>query len=418
MLALLGLALLGLVVLVLPGGGGDDLSAPSSSENPRAVSAARDFSGNEAASGSVDGSVRAPGDAGDRTAMGSSSSPAGESGRGREERLAGFVFRLARLPVEEALARIAGLPDEESRDTALLALLGELSGESSLEIIRGGDVWRFGAGGALAVHLMESGKISAARAAELVGIYGDGNRRGDLYARIGSELAVSDPGAALALGSDLRGWERRGFLQSLARGWSEKSPADARRWISGVTDEETRDALIAGLLQTETSADPAVAAANLLAMPPADASMRARATMRVASQWASQDTLAAMQWAGSLPEGAERNAAEQGIRSSAPIGIGAMISRGNDGLPVIKSIIPGAPASASGALTTGDTLLAVYDAAGSWVDASRLSQRELVNLVRGEANTQVSLQVRSPGSSSPRVVTIGRQQVIFRPGQE
>lgn len=411
--------MLGLVLLLLPEGHSDAGGgvAPVVVDKERAPSTVADLAGVPTRADSDDFGGEAWKDGEIRGAATSSESATGENGRRREERLAKFAFRLAKLPTEEALARISELPDQESRDTALLALLGELSGMSSLEIIRSGDVWRFGAGGALAVHLLESGKISPSRAAEITGTYSDGNRRSDLYAHIGSALAANDPAAAVALGNDLRGWERRRFLESLAQKWSGEFPDEARRWIAGVADQETRDSLIAGLLQQETRNNPATAAANLLAMPPADESVRMRAMRRVASQWASQDTVAAMQWAGSLPEGSERSAAEQGIRSGAPVGIGAMLTRGDDNLPVIGRVIPGGPASTSGALAAGDAVLAVSGANGTWVDATRVSQRELVNLVRGDANTQVSLQVRSPGSSSPKVVTIGRQQIIFRPDQ-
>lgn len=340
----------------------------------------------------------------------------GESGRSREQRLAKLAARLASLPADQALAQISALPDQESRDIAMVALLGELSGLSSVEIIRRGDVWRFGAGGALAVQLLESGKLTAAEAAALATQNTDGNRRGELFARIGAELAAENPAAALALGDNLQSWERRGFLEGLARGWSESSPAEAREWIASLAEGETRDALLAGFLQAETRSNPASAAANFAATPPSDPLIRTRTAMRIASEWASKDTLAAMQWADSLQE-AERNAARQGIRNAAPVGIGAMLTPGPGGLPVIGNVVPGSPASASGALQPGDTLLAVSDASGSWVGTRGMSFRDLLGLVRGEPNTQVSLQVQSPGSSAPRVVTLGRQQLIFRPGQ-
>jgi C-terminal processing protease CtpA/Prc len=40
---------------------------------------------------------------------------------------------------------------------------------------------------------------------------------------------------------------------------------------------------------------------------------------------------------------------------------------------------------------------------------------ELIGLIRGAPNSQVSLQVQSPGESAPRTITLGRQQIIFRP---
>ncbi|MEY3481054.1 MAG: hypothetical protein RIQ71_1829, partial [Verrucomicrobiota bacterium] len=199
--------------------------------------------------------------------------------------------------------------------------------------------------------------------------------------------------------------------------WGDSSPEAARRWISTVGDARTRDALIAGLLQAEARKDPAAAAANFSSMAPTDDSARARAAMRIASDWATKDTIAAMEWAGSLPGESERNAAQQGIQSSAPVGIGAMLTRGPEGVPVIGNVVPGSPASASGALQTGDKLLAVADGSGSWVDTRNLRMRELLSLVRGDPNTQVSLQVLSAGSSAPRTITLGRQQIIFRPSQ-
>lgn len=335
--------------------------------------------------------------------------------RDREKKIQELALRLAALPPDQALARIGELPDQDSRDTAMLALLGELSGMSSLEIIRRGDVWRFGAGGALAVHLLESGKITPQEAADMAQKNTDGNRRGELFSSIGTKLAMEDPNAAVALGNGLRGWERQRFLEDFASQWAAASPDQARRWISTVTDAQTRDALAAGLLQAETRGNPASAAASFASMAPSDPSARARAAMRIASEWASRDTLAAMQWAETLPGDADRNAAGQGIRSAAPVGIGAMLTRGAEGLPVVGNIVPGSPASTSGALQSGDTLLAVSDASGQWVDTRKLSTRDLLGLVRGEPNTQVSLQVRSPGSSTTRVVTLGRQQLIFRP---
>ena len=415
--ALLGLAALLLGLLMLPASGPASRSstpdAPkvpandSRSASDAVVSDSPDTRGGEkesrkVAAGSVAGS-------------GKTTDAAAGSGRERELRLARLAARLASLPPDQALAQIAGLPDQETRDIAMVELLAEWSGLSSLDIIRRGDVWRFGAGGALSVYLLDSGKITAEQAAAMAQQNTDGNRRGELYSRIGAKLAATDPAAAVAMGNDLEGWARQRFLSDLAGEWSAASPDEAKRWISSVVDAGTRDGLMAGLLEAETRRNPAAAAATLATMAVSDESARARMASRIASEWASKDTLAAMQWAGTLPDQTQRSAAEQGIRSAAPVGIGAMLTRGTDGLPVVGNVVPGSPAGASGALRSGDTLLAVTDASGAWVDAGKISQRELIGMVRGEPNTQVSLQVRSPGSSATRVVTLGRQQIIFRP---
>jgi len=417
--ALLGLAAFLLALLLLPSGSpGPSLATGAETEAKDSPASKRRPVGDTSSFSAEGGSGKERGKASPKNAAAGAGLAEGVgSGRDRELRLVQFAARLASLPPDQALARIGELPDQESRDMAMVALLADWSGASSLDLIRSGDVWRFGAGGALAAYLLENGKITPAQAAAMAGQNADGNRRGELYSRIGAKLAAEDPAAAVAMGNSLEGRERQRFLESLAREWSATSPAEARRWISTVNDAKTRDALIAGLLEAEARSDPASAASGLAAMPPADQSSLARATMRVASEWASKDTVAAMQWAGTLADQAQRNAAEQGIRSTAPVGIGAMLTRGEDGFPVVGNIVPGSPAGASGALQSGDTLVAVSDANGSWVDTGKISQRELLGMVRGEPNTQVSLQVRSPGSSATRVVTLGRQQIIFRPSQ-
>jgi hypothetical protein len=414
--ALLGLAALLLGLLLLPAGTPENAPTVASTgkaatEESRSVSdgSASDQSESVSKKGTLPQS-------GIKTTGGAAASEgAAGNGRQRELRLARLAARLAALPPDQALAQIAALPDQESRDIAMVELLSEWTGASSLEIVRRGDVWRFGAGGALAVHLLESGKITPEQAAAMSRQSADGNRRGELYARIGAQLAATDPAAAVAMGNDLEGWGRRRFLESLAGEWSANSPEEAKRWITSVADPDTRDALMAGLLETETRRNPAAAAATLAALPMSDESARARAVSRIASEWASKDTLAAMQWSSTLTDQVQRSAAEQGISGAAPVGIGAMLTRGADGLPVVGNVVPGSPAGSSGALQSGDTVVAVTDANGAWVDAGKVSQRELIGMVRGQPNTQVSLQVRSAGSSATRVVTLGRQQIIFRP---
>lgn len=416
--ALLGLGALVLTLALLPVGQPAASVRPVSVDGEEKVSGRPDRSDAVALGGSDENSravgtkSAAPAVPAQNPAVGS-----GTSAREREKRMTQLALRLASLPREQALARIGELPDQESRDMAMLALLGEVSGRSSLEIIRGGEVWMFGAGGALAAHLLESGQITPREAVALAQKNPDGNRRGELFVRIGAKLAPEDPGAAVALGNGLDGWERQRFLEDLANRWADSSPDEARRWITSVGDARTRDALLAGLLQAETRSNPAAAAAAFASLAPADASARARAATRIASDWASKDTVAAMQWAGTLPGEAERNAAQEGIQSAAPVGIGAMLTRGPEGLPVIGNVVPGSPASASGALQVGDKLLAVTDGNGAWVDTRNLRTRELLSLVRGDPNTQVSLQVLSSGSSAPRTITLGRQQIIFRPSR-
>ena len=339
-------------------------------------------------------------------------------GRGREAYLDGVVRRLAALGPEVALAQVQQLPDAEMRDMAMLALLQEWSGVSTLELIRSGDIWRFGTSGALGLHLLEKGLITPDRAAELARSSTDANRRSELLARVATSMAASDPAAALALADGLGGRERQRFAERVATDLAGQSPEAARQLASQTADPGLRDAMLTGILAVEASSDPAAAARNFASMPPESRDGRARAARTIAQEWAANDTVPAMQWASGLEDEGSRQAAQQGIQAAAPVGIGARLGRGDGGVPVLEAVVPGSPAGASGQLQPGDAILAVSGPNGSWVDARSVRMGELIGMIRGEPNTQVSLQVQSPGQAAPRTVTLGRQQIINRPQDE
>lgn len=338
-----------------------------------------------------------------------------KSGADRDAYLESVVGRLAALGPEAALAQVQQLPDAELRDMAMLALLQEWSGVSTLELIRRGDIWRFGASGALGLYLLDQGRISPDQAAQMARESTDANRRSELLARVGARLAADNPAAAMDLADGLDEGQRQRFAERLAANLAEQSPEAARRLAMQLDDPRIRSAMLVRILETEAQRDPAAAAQGFAAMPPEEAESRARAARRIGSEWASRDTLAALQWVGSLADESARNAARQGIDAVAPVGIGARLSPGERGLPVLQELVPGGPASASGQVRAGDTILAVSDANGRWVDARNVQMGDLIGLIRGEPNTQVSLQVQSPGDPAPRSVTLGRQQIIFPP---
>ena len=336
-----------------------------------------------------------------------------EDGKDREAFLDRVIRRLAALGPDAALAQVQQLEDAELRDMAMLALLQEWSGVSTLELIRSGNIWRFGTSGALGLYLLEEGRISPDQAAQMARASSDANRRSELLARVASRL--DDPAAALAMADGLDERQRQRFVERLASALAEESPADARAFAERVGDPAVRSLMLARVLESEAAQDPAGAARNFLTMPPESADLQARAAARIAQEWAAKDTLSALQWASSLPSDNARQSAQQGIQAVAPVGIGARLAQGTGGVPVLEGLVPGGPASASGQLRAGDSVLAVSDARGSWVDARTVRMGDLIGMIRGEPNTQVSLQVQSPGENAPRTITLGRQQIIFRP---
>ena len=339
-----------------------------------------------------------------------------ESSRAREDYLNAMFRPLAGLGAEVALARVRELPDEASRDMAMLALLGEWSGQSVTELAQRGEVGRFGVAGALGLYMMNEGKMTPVQTAALANEFLTGQQRGSVLSRAAEKLAATYPTTALAMGDGLADWQQVRFLSRFISGWASAAPEDARAWAGQVEDPRTRAVLLGRVLAEEIKVNPTSAAQTFLQAPPEDAEMRERTARQIAANWAAKDTVAAMQWANNLPEGNDRTAAQRGINSTAPVGIGARLSRGEDGLPVLQELVPGSPASASGQLRSGDRLLAVSDAGGAWVNSRNMSIGDVVGMIQGDAQTPVSIQVQSADGSAPRVVTLQREQIIHRPG--
>lgn len=369
----------------------------------------------EGFAGAAKASVKKNGAAASKAATSAAQSEV-ESGRAREDYLNAMFRPIAAQGVEAAMARVRELPDAESQDMAMLALLGEWSGSTVTELAQRGDIGRFGVAGALALQLMNSGKITPQQAAGMANEFLSSDQRVGVLSRTAEKLAATDPTAALAMGDGLTDWQQTRFLSRFVSGWASTAPEAARAWALQVPDPQTRARLMSRVLAEQVKTDPVGAAQTFAQMPPEDGEVRQRTARQIASQWAANDTLAAMQWSDSLSNQADREAAKRGIRSSAPIGIGARLSVGDDGLPVLDSLVPGGPASASGELRGGDRVLAIADASGSWVNSRNRPLGDVVRMIQGEPNTRVTLQVQSGDGSPPRVVTLGREQIIFRPG--
>lgn len=336
------------------------------------------------------------------------------SGRAGEDEITAAFRAAAHLDPMTAIEKVRRLPDAQSRDIAMLALLGEWSGMTSADMLRDENVRRLGPAGALAAYLMDSGKFTPGQTADLAKEFVSGDELRRVLGLAARKLAPSDPASALAFGDQLEGWQQARFLESFAEGWASADPVSARQWAAQLTDARTRNAIVARILRAEAESNPAVAAQNFSQASFSNDGERVRLARQIAASWAGKDTIAASQWAETLDETA-RDGARQGIGSVAPVGIGAVLSTSQDGRPVLQEVIPGAPAST--ALKAGDVIISVQDANGTWIDSKSLPLWEVTSLIRGAVGSQVSMQVQSPGNSPPRTVTLQRQQIIHRPQQ-
>ncbi len=254
-------------------------------------------------------------------------------------------------------------------------------------------------------------------------------------------LAAGDPAAALFAAKQLTNVnERETALLTLVTEWTrgELSPPATRAraitlygleaglgleltsnpdlavlWANQLTSGAGRTAILQQTAVSLVQSDPAAAFALSEQFPEAE---RQRFSDSLFTGWASLDTQAALDWAGQLPEAAQRDAALRAVRSAAPVGIGAAVAM-RDGYPVIQDLIPNAPAQLSGQLQSGDRILAIAQGDHAFVDTRNMPLEQIVQMIRGAPGSVLQLQVlpadAAPGSS-PRSLSIIRDQIKYR----
>jgi carboxyl-terminal processing protease len=98
---------------------------------------------------------------------------------------------------------------------------------------------------------------------------------------------------------------------------------------------------------------------------------------------------------------AEQNALDQNV-----VGIGVLLGE-KDGQPVIVSVVPDSPAQSAG-LKAGDVITAV-----NGTSTVGMAPDQLVDLVRGDAGTQVTVTVQRPSTGETLDFNITRAQIKF-----
>ncbi|MGJ8695443.1 MAG: carboxy terminal-processing peptidase [Verrucomicrobiaceae bacterium] len=102
------------------------------------------------------------------------------------------------------------------------------------------------------------------------------------------------------------------------------------------------------------------------------------------------------------------------------IGIGALLRAEDDGATKIDGIVNNGPADKEGTLQLGDRVIAVDSLNdNNWTDIMFLPIDKVVELIRGEADTEVGLKVEPAGGAGgeTRVIVIKREQVDMKEEQ-
>jgi len=193
-----------------------------------------------------------------------------------------------------------------------------------------------------------------------------------------------------------------------------KHPELALLWADELTEGDGRANVLQVMARHLVNSDPAAAFALAQQFPEDN---RRGFSDAIFANWASHDTDAALKWAQQHPDPAEREAAMQAIRTSAPVGIGTALSMQN-GYPVITDLVPGMPAERSGQLNKGDRIVAIAQAGGgAFTDLNEVPLQNVVEAIRGAPNTMLQLKVLPAGAAPntpPKTVIIVRDQIKFK----
>jgi hypothetical protein len=132
-----------------------------------------------------------------------------------------------------------------------------------------------------------------------------------------------------------------------------------------------------------------------------------------ARERASGNTLEALDWADSLATQAERDRAHEIIYEQTPRGIGVMM-RQDGGFPTVVETMENGPSA--GILQSGDRIVQLSEN-GTTVDLYNQPFRRVINSIRGEAGTPVTLKVLrwddDAGQMREMDVPLSREQLFF-----
>lgn len=83
------------------------------------------------------------------------------------------------------------------------------------------------------------------------------------------------------------------------------------------------------------------------------------------------------------------------------VGIGAVLGLDENGYCIVREVVPGGPAFLSGQIKVNDKITAVQQDGGEAVEVIGMKLRRIVDMIRGQKDTRVTLTVQSHDASDP-----------------
>jgi len=83
------------------------------------------------------------------------------------------------------------------------------------------------------------------------------------------------------------------------------------------------------------------------------------------------------------------------------VGIGAVLGLDENGYCIVREVVPGGPAFLSGQIKVNDKIVAVQQDGGEAVEVIGMKLRRIVDMIRGQKDTRVTLSVQSHDAADP-----------------
>lgn len=83
------------------------------------------------------------------------------------------------------------------------------------------------------------------------------------------------------------------------------------------------------------------------------------------------------------------------------VGIGAVLGLDENGYCIVREVVPGGPAFLSGQIKVNDKIVAVQQDGGEAVEVIGMKLRRIVDMIRGQKDTRVTLTVQSHDAADP-----------------
>ena len=361
-------------------------------------------------------------------------------------------FEAAKADVDEALSRIETLPVPErkgfitgifsfvarnhspadalqvyqrvpqaSRPNALRALVGEWIytrsplDEDMRHIKREGTFGISGFRVGLEVELtsmLASSKPDAELASAWLDAFSKHSSRSEMLLSLAGSLEPGKPEAVLNHMEGWTPWEKERVTRNVLGNWSDQSPKEAWEWYQANRNRFDQD-FSSTILEHWAGADPEGMQALLNSME--QPAQRKTAIEALGKALAGRNTVEAVNWANGLADAGEREIANRAVYDGTPRGIGAALGI-EQGLPIIRGIVPGSPLDGSGVLPD-DKILELWEANGSKQTLYGRDLNTTVNLIRGEPGSELTLRLlrqnKNTGQLEEHLVPVTRGQLYM-----